>query len=108
MAFTWASKDPDEIYPYQHDWAARLLLGAVSIGDSVVPIDDADVAKRPTLTVEVGDCTVTSIVNVPDSAKIQYKIEGGTNGVRCELIGTIFTAQGNKYQERFILPIVSK
>jgi hypothetical protein len=103
MPFTWKPKDPDEVYEYTHDWAARLLVDGEDVGDTIVPLTDPDPTKRPKLDVISGDVTVEQIVQVPGTAKLQYWLTGGTE--KTKFTGTVWTAQGRKYQESFVLPV---
>lgn len=103
MPFNWSAKDPDEEYEYTHDWANRLLVEGVDVGDTLVPLDDPNVAKRPTLVVVAGDVEVEQIVQVPGTAKLQYWLRAGT--LKTKFTGTVWTAQGRKYQESFVLPV---
>ena len=103
MAIKWAQKDPDEEYEYTHDWGPRLLVDGADVGDSIVPATDPDPTKHPDIDVVEGDVEVTAIVPVPDTDKLQYWLRGGT--IKSRLTATIWTAQGRKYQESFVLPI---
>lgn len=103
MPFPWSPKDPDEEYEYTHDWAERLLVDGVDVGDTIKLATDPDPAKHPKMDVVEGDVEVTAIVHVPDSAKFQYWLRGGTTKSR--LTATVWTEQGRKYQETFVLPI---
>lgn len=99
----WETKDPDEQYFCQHNWAARLLFEGADIGDTLRQMDDPDLTKRPSVVVDAGDAECFNIVNVPGTAKIRYYVRGGT--INTEFIATVWTQQGNCYQERFVLPI---
>lgn len=99
----WDTKDPDEEYEYEHDWANRLLLNGVDVSDTVLTSSHPDPTKHPTCVAEVGDVEVFAIVPVAGTAKIRYWVRGGTT--KTEFIGTIWTAQGRSYQERFVLPV---
>lgn len=111
MSFNWSPKDPDEIYEYTHDWAKRLLVDPgdgvpVDVGDTLVLPDDADPSKRPTIVSEdpqPSDVEVTDIVNIPGTAKLQYFTTGGT--AKTKFVATVWTTQGRKYQESFVLPV---
>lgn len=111
MPFTWSSKDPDEEYEYTHDWAKRLLVDQgdgipIDVGDTLILPDDADLTKRPTMVSEnpqPSDVTVTDIVNIPGTARLQYFTTGGT--AKTKFVGTVWTVQGRKYQESFVLPV---
>lgn len=99
----WETKDPEEEYEYEHDWANRLLLNGVDVGDTLLTSAHADAAKHPKLTVESGDVECFAIVPVAGTAKIRYWVRGGTT--KTEFVGQVSTAQGRTYQERFILPV---
>lgn len=103
MPINWSAKDPDEVYEYTHNWGPRLLVDGEGVGDSIVPLDDPDEAKRPLLVVKSGDAELEQIVQVPDTAKLQYWLRGGTT--KTKFTGTVWTAQGRKYQETFVLPV---
>jgi hypothetical protein len=99
----WDTKDPDEVYEYEHDWAPRLLFNGAAVGDSVLTMADPDPLKRPTCVAETGDVECFNIVNVPATSKIRYWVRGGT--IKTEFLATIWTAQGRSFQERFVLPV---
>ncbi|MEJ7831331.1 MAG: hypothetical protein WKF79_00315 [Nocardioides sp.] len=101
MPFNWSPKDPDEEYEYTHDWAARLLVDGVDVGDTLVTVG----ADKPIMAVTEGDVEVTSIVPVPATSKVQYWLRGGTTAAKSKLTGTVKTTQGRTYQESFVLPI---
>jgi hypothetical protein len=108
MPFTWSAKDPDEVYEYTHDWSKRLLVDQgdgvpIDVGDTIVPSTDPDPDKRPKMDVVTGDVVVEQIVQIPDSSKLQYWLTGGTQ--KTKFTATIWTAQGRKYQESFVLPV---
>lgn len=103
MSFTWAAKDPDEEYEYEHDWENRVLVNGVDVGDVMHQIDDPDPAKRPTLELTTGDVQVLAIVHVPGTNKIQYWLKGGT--IKTKFEARIHTTQGRTYDESFVLPI---
>jgi hypothetical protein len=116
MSFNWSDKDPDEQYEYTHDWANRLLVDPgdgvpVDVGDSILLPDDADPTKRPTLVLDDGQPDnppeIGEIINLPGTAKLQYWFPrgSGTPGKKYRFIGTVWTAQGRRYQESFNLKI---
>lgn len=115
MPFTWSAKDPDEEYEYTHDWANRLLVDQgdgvpVDVGDALKPTDDPDPTKRPTLVSadpQPDDPVIGDIVQIPGSAKLQYWFprDSGTPGKKYKFIGTVWTEQGRRYQESFVLPV---
>lgn len=111
MSFLWSAKDPDEEYEYTHNWEKRLLVDPgdgipVDVGDTLVLPDDPDLAKRPSLVSvdpQPSDVVITDIVNIPGTATLQYFTRGGT--AKTKFVGTVWTAQGRKYQESFVLPV---
>lgn len=103
MAIGWNPKDPNEIYEYDHDWSPRMLVGGVDVGDTILTAGNPDPAKVPTAEIVQGDVAIDAIVAVPGTNRYQYWLSGGT--IKSRITATIWTAQGRKYQETFILPI---
>lgn len=103
MPFTWEAKDPDEIYEYEHDWSARMLVNGVDTGDSILGAANPDPLKVPRADITEGDVEITAIVAVPGGHKYQYWVRGGS--IKSKITLTVWTAQGRKYQESVILPI---
>jgi hypothetical protein len=90
MAFIWASKDPDEVLDYNHDWSARLE------GDTV--------AGAPQVIVEEGTITVESTTMGAGDVQTVW-LSGGTSGQDVRLTLRIETAGGRTYDEGIKLKI---
>lgn len=103
MSIPWKPKDPSEVYEYTHDWANRLLVDGVDVGDTLRLAADPDPLLRPSIVAETGDVVVDAIVPVPASAKLQYWVSGGTQ--KTKFVATVHTQQGRTYQESFVLPV---
>lgn len=106
MPFSWTPKDPDEIYEYEHDWANRLLVNGVNVGDAILTSANPDPAKVPRADITEGDVTIDAIVSVGVVPKINYWLSGGT--IKTKITLTVWTVQGRKYQESITLPIKSR
>jgi hypothetical protein len=113
MSFSWSPKDPDEEYEYTHDWSKRLLVDRgdgvpADVGDTILGPLEPDITKRPKLELDPASPVIPlgAIAQVGVSAVLQYFFpQGGNPGDKVKLIGTVWTAQGRRYQESFTLPI---
>lgn len=105
MSKTWAAKDPDERLDYQHNWEPAFSIDGQPDTDTVLGLDAADPADRPSATVDEGDVVVDDIV--VNGNKIQYWLSGGTDGTACKLTLQVTTTQGRILQQGIKLKIKS-
>lgn len=88
MAFVWATKDPDEVLDYVHDWDLRL---------------DGDTISSSSVIVETGDVVVDS--QSYSGSEHTVWLSGGTADTDCILTLRIETAGGRTYDEGIRLKI---
>ena len=90
MAFVWASKDPDEVLDYNHDWSARLD------GDTIV--------GPPQVIVEQGTVVVDSTSLGAGDVQTVW-LSGGTGGEDVRLTLRVETTGGRTYDEGIKLKV---
>lgn len=90
MAFTWASKDPDEVLDYNHDWSARL--------------DGDTVTGPPEVIVEAGTVTVDSTTMGAGDVQTVW-LSGGVAAEEVRLTLRVTTSGGRVYDEGVKLKI---
>jgi hypothetical protein len=88
MSIRLDPKRPDEMRRESHDWSA--FLGT----DTIV-----------SQTTTSSDVTIVSSVIAPGDQKIDYVVDGGTDGTTALITQTIVTAAGDHETETFFLPI---
>jgi hypothetical protein len=103
-----AKKDVDEVLDWTHSWEPRLLVNGVNVGDHVREPDDADITKRPVIEVNppaegfVNDVQLIAALTADD--KTQLWFEGGSVG-KHKITASVWTVQGRRYQQVFVLTI---
>lgn len=90
MAFTWDSKDPDEVLDYNHNWSARL-------GDTDT------ISGPPQVIVDEGTVVVES-TSFSNGIQTVW-LSGGAEGENVKLTLRIETTGGRTYDEGIKLKV---
>ena len=98
-------KLPEARLDYRHSFTAALLVDGVDVGDTIIPVSDADPTKRPSVTVFKGDAVVDTLALDTAAGKndVVYWVSGGTKDTI--FLVTVRTAQGRKLAVHTILKI---